>query len=74
MYSVDDRVILLKDIVEGPDDYSPGGTLAKEGEELVVREIRERDKEFPIMISHPQSTTSSFCVALSEIKLKEENV
>ena len=66
---VGDRVILSKDIWEPPTGDSPGGMLAKIGDEVTIKRIRE-DSDFPYCVAHDWVTDSNtFCVNDKEIEL-----
>lgn len=64
------RVRLLSDIYEHADDHSPGGYLARCGEELIVRGF---GKHFPFYVSHSHITDNSFGVQRSEFALIEKD-
>lgn len=69
MIPVGATVRLLVDIYEAADDYSPGGYLARRGEELIVRAGRRNwVSPFDYCVSHPHITDRSFCVKASEIE------
>jgi len=67
MFEVNQQVKAKKDITSPADDYSPAGTYARKGELLVVRAFY-RCAEYPIAVSHPDITNSSFSVKECEIE------
>lgn len=67
-FSVGCAVMVRADLYEGPDDYHPGGYLAKRGDKLIVREVRPRG-EWTIAVSHEDRTDGlMFVVADYEIE------
>ena len=60
------NVYLLKDIYDGPDEYSPGGYLARHGDILIIKKLRP---DYNCMsVHHPHVTNgSSFTVYPHEI-------
>lgn len=67
VFAVGDAVTLRADLYQEPDDYSPGGWLARRGEKLIVREVRE-GREMPFAVSHEDRTDgNAFMVSSSEL-------
>ncbi len=66
-FQAGDVVTAIKAIYEPADDCHPGGCLARPGEKLIVREVRERG-QWPIKVSHEDVTDGhGFCVAADEL-------
>lgn len=72
-FKVGDYVRLVKTIIEPPDEHSPGGVLAREGETVVIRRFTEPKYTYTIAVSHEGVRDSSFLVSADEIELIEEN-
>lgn len=65
-FKVGMKVRAKRDLSDGPDDYSPGGTYASKGELLVIREVRDTGP-YPISVSHEHITDRTFGVSPDEI-------
>ena len=68
MFAVGDEVTVVKQIYEPADDYQPDGMLARLGEKLIIREIREAG-EWPFKVSH-EFVTDGRMFGVSEAELK----
>lgn len=67
-FALGDAVMLRSDLYKEPDEYAPGGYLARRGEKLIVREVRE-GLEMPIAVSHETRTDgNAFMVRSSELE------
>ena len=63
-----DEVTVVDPVYEAADDHSPGGYLARPGEKLIVRQVRDRG-QWPISVSHETVTDgSAFSVSTEELK------
>lgn len=67
--AVDLEVYALVDLTQDADDYSPNLLFAHKGDKLIIRRVNEGMKTYPISVSHPTVTDSTFRVAPSEITL-----
>lgn len=67
-YSVGDAVTVLRPVGDDPSGDSPGGTYARPGDKLIVREIVSDKWRWPIKVSHEHITDRSFGVSEDEIK------
>lgn len=66
--TVGDGVMLRADLYEGADECHPGGYLAKRGEKLIVRTVREHSK-FPLSVSHEgRADGLTFSVSAAEVR------
>lgn len=67
IFRVGQRVRALGPLGDSPSGDSPGGVYARPGDLLIVRKLLDPSYTYPIAVSHPDITNSSFCVAPSEI-------
>jgi hypothetical protein len=68
--AVGSKVIMKRDLYEGPDDCHPGGYLAKKGDRLIVREIRDAG-QWPFKVSH-EDRTDGLTFGVSQDEILEE--
>ena len=67
-YEIGQRVKVIADIYEPPDDHSPGGYCARKGDIVVARSIRPNG-EWPVSVSHEDRTDgNTFSIGLNEIE------
>ena len=71
MFKVGDRVRILKNIIEGPDEDHPTLQYAAKGDLLIVRDIA-RSPVYPYRVSHEDVLDSTFRVSEEEIELVVE--
>ncbi|WP_026470085.1 hypothetical protein [Alkanindiges illinoisensis] len=69
---VGQAVTATKDIVQGADEYSPGGIYAKKGTVLIIREVSPEGRFFQYYVSHERVLDNSFGVKADEIKALEQ--
>lgn len=67
-FTVGDEVTVTRRLWELADEHGPGGLLARPGEKLIVRAIRERG-DWPISVSHHDRTDGmTFAAAPDELR------
>lgn len=66
---VDLEVYALTNLTQDADEYSPNLLFAHKGDKLIIRGVNKGMKTYPISVSHPTVTDSTFRVAPNEITL-----
>lgn len=68
--NIGDKIIVVRDIYQPPDECHPGGVLARAGETLI---IRGTGKSFPFYVSHEGVERSSFGIQWDEFYQAPQN-
>jgi len=65
-FQINQKVKLLKDIIEPPNEHNPGCVCARKGEVVIVRKISS-DITYPIHVSHVDILDRTFGVDIEDL-------